>query len=66
MEADANAEPATALGVAASFQGVWLYPDDYVADARSLLGDKRVDSFYTETCLRFRPQRLTKLECYSP
>ncbi|MFT7286490.1 MAG: putative amidohydrolase YtcJ [Halieaceae bacterium] len=34
------------LGVAASFQGVWLYPDEYIEVAAALVGEARVQQFY--------------------
>ena len=34
------------LGVAASFQGMWLYPDEYIAVAGPLVGEDRVRQFY--------------------
>jgi predicted amidohydrolase YtcJ len=34
------------LGVAAGFQGVWAYPDEYIEVAEALVGKERVDRFY--------------------
>lgn len=34
------------LGVAASFQGLWAYPDEYIDVAEPLLGAQRVERFY--------------------
>lgn len=34
------------LGVAASFQGVWAYPDEYIDVAVPLVGRERVNRFY--------------------
>lgn len=34
------------LGVAANFQGLWAYPDDYIDMAVPLVGEKRVQQFY--------------------
>ncbi len=34
------------LGVAASFQGVWAYPDEYIDVAEALVGKDRVARFY--------------------
>jgi len=35
-----------ALGVAANFQGMWAYPDDYIDVAIPLVGEERVRQFY--------------------
>jgi len=34
------------LGVAANFQGMWAYPDDYIDMAIPLVGEERVQQFY--------------------
>jgi predicted amidohydrolase YtcJ len=34
------------LGVAASFQGAWAYPDEYIDIAVDLVGNERVQAFY--------------------
>jgi len=34
------------LGVAAGFQGLWAYPDDYIDVAIPLVGEERVQKFY--------------------
>jgi predicted amidohydrolase YtcJ len=34
------------LGVAANFQGLWAYPDDYIDMAIPLVGEDRVEQFY--------------------
>jgi len=34
------------LGVAANFQGLWAYPDDYIDMAIPLVGEERVQQFY--------------------
>lgn len=35
------------LGVAANFQGLWAYPDDYIEMAIPLVGEERVERFYS-------------------
>jgi predicted amidohydrolase YtcJ len=34
------------LGVAAGFQGLWVYPDDYIDLAVPIVGESRVERFY--------------------
>jgi hypothetical protein len=34
------------LGVAADFQSLWAYPDDYITIAKPLVGEERVNRFY--------------------